>query len=63
MEKNKYEKPVIRKLGYENEVMGFECSNGIALKSQCAGGLKASACAGGGNFSSIGCEVGSTPAS
>lgn len=63
MKKIKYEKPVIRKLGYENAVMGFECSAGTALKPQCAGGLKAAACSGGGNFSSIGCEAGSSPAS
>lgn len=61
MEKNKYEKPVIRKLGYENKVMGFECSFGTALKSQCAGGLKAAACAVGGNFTAAGCEAGVTP--
>ena len=61
MEKNKYEKPVIRKLGYENEVMGFFCSFGTALKSQCVGGLKAVACAGGGNFTAAGCGTGPTP--
>jgi hypothetical protein len=63
MKKVKYEKPIVRKLGYENGVRGYDCVSGGGFKtSSCGGGNKAALCSVGGNFQ-IACGTGPSPTS
>ena len=60
--KTKYEKPKLLKLGYDDEVAVGTCSSGGGNKPSCSpNGLKADACAAGGNYTP--CTTGPSPVS
>jgi hypothetical protein len=65
MEKVKYEKPIIQRLGYDRTVMGVTCVGGTLAgsKDNCGGGNKANLSCGGGNGVGAACATGPTPGS
>lgn len=64
MEKAKYEKPIIQRLGYDRTVMGVYCvGGGQAGVDNCPGGNRASLTCGGGNGVSAVCATGPSAAS
>lgn len=65
MKKERYEKPIVRRLGYDRTVMGITCVIGGAPGSQdnCGGGLRAHLTCGGGNAVGASCATGPTPGS
>jgi hypothetical protein len=65
MKKVKYEKPVVRRLGYDSRVMGIYCIAGSKANTlgNCNAGTRAHfTCTGGGQVGA-GCDVGATPGS
>jgi len=65
MEKLKYEKPIIQKLGYDRTAMGIYCVGGSQAGSgdNCPGGNRAHLSCGGGNGVSTTCATGPSPTS
>ena len=64
MEKVKYEKPIIQRLGYDRTVMGVICAGGgKAGGDNCGGGNNANLTCGGGNGVAATCATGPTPGS
>lgn len=44
MKKMKYEKPIVRRLGYDSEVVAGICNNGGGFSPGCGKGNKAETC-------------------
>lgn len=63
MKKIKYEKPVIRKLGYDNDLVGGICNAGPGFKAACGKGNKAETCTQGTTVAPVICQMGGAPSS
>ena len=58
MKKVKYEKPIIRGLGYDRELVAGTCNNGGGFSSGCGKGQKAETCTQGTNVAPVVCIQG-----
>jgi hypothetical protein len=63
MEKIKYEKPIIRGLGYESELVAGTCNNGGGFSAGCGKGNKAQTCIQGTTVAPVICVQGGAPGS
>lgn len=63
MKKVKYEKPIIRKLGYEGKMVEGACNKGPGFKASCAAGPNATTCSAGQTASPAICSAGTVVAS
>ncbi|MEJ2232923.1 MAG: hypothetical protein P8X67_03265 [Syntrophobacterales bacterium] len=61
--KLKYEKPIIKRLGYEGKVVEGACDKGPGFKVSCAAGPRATNCTGGTTVSPAICSAGTVVAS
>ena len=63
MKKIKYEKPIVRRLGYDSELVSGICNNGGGFTSGCGKGNKAEACTQGTTVAPVICIQGGAPGS
>ena len=63
MKKIKYEKPIVRRLGYDREVVAGICSGGGGFSTLCGKGQKAETCAQGTLVAPVVCVQGGAPSS
>jgi hypothetical protein len=65
MKKEKYEKPIVQRLGYDRTAMGIYCVSGGSADSRdnCGGGNRAHLACGGGNGVATTCATGPSPGS
>ena len=56
--KLKYEKPIIKKLGYEGKVVQGNCDKGPGFKVNCTAGPRANSCAAGTDVAPTICAAG-----
>ena len=63
MKKIKYEKPVVRRLGYDSEVVAGTCLAGGGFSSGCGKGNKAESCTQGTTVAAVICMQGGAPSS
>ena len=61
--KLKYEKPIIKRLGYEGKVVEGACNKGPGFKATCTAGPRATNCAGGTTVAPSICAAGTVAAS
>ena len=61
--KLKYEKPIIKRLGYEGKVVEGLCDKGPGFKATCIAGPRATNCTGGTTVSPAVCSTGAVAAS
>ena len=58
MKKLTYEKPIIKKLGYEGKVVEGACDKGPGFKDNCTAGPRAASCLAGTDVSPTVCAAG-----
>jgi hypothetical protein len=63
MKKIKYEKPIVRRLGYDSEVVAGICNTGPGFASGCGKGNKAETCTQGTTVAPVICLQGGAPSS
>jgi hypothetical protein len=63
MKQIKYEKPIIRRLGYDRELVSGICNSGGGFKPGCGKGNKAETCTQGTNVAPVICSQGGAPGS
>ena len=63
MKKIKYEKPVVRRLGYGSELVSGVCNNGGGFSAVCGKGNKANTCTQGQTVAPVICIQGAAAAS
>lgn len=63
MKKIRYEKPILRRLGYDSELVAGICNSGGGFKSGCGKGNKAETCAQGTTVAPVICVQGGAAAS
>jgi len=63
MKKIKYEKPILRRLGYEGKVVEGACNKGPGFKDSCTAGPNATTCSAGQTASPAICATGTVAAS
>jgi hypothetical protein len=63
MKKVKYEKPILKRLGYEGKVVEGGCDKGPGFKDLCTAGPNATTCSAGTNASPAICGAGTVAAS
>jgi len=63
MKKVKYEKPILKRLGYEGKVVAGACDKGPGFKPSCAAGPNATTCSAGQSASPAICSAGTVVAS
>ena len=63
MKKGKYEKPILKRLGYEGKVVVGACDKGPGFKPSCAAGPNATTCSAGQTASPAICGAGTVVAS
>jgi len=63
MRKIKYEKPIVRRLGYDSEVVAGTCLNGGGFRPGCGKGNKAETCTQGTTVAPVVCVQGGAASS
>ena len=63
MKKIKYEKPIVRRLGYDSEVVAGTCLSGPGFAAGCGKGNKAETCTQGTSVAPVICIQGGAAAS
>ena len=63
MKKVKYEKPILKRLGYEGKVVEGDCDKGPGFKLSCTAGPRATNCVSGTEVSPSICAAGTIVAS